>query len=81
MILCVAALRWTIRALPAFVEAQKSQKAFRQLLATPSSDTKASIGLAALEQARVEEIMVPKAEIIGIDLEQPWHKILEEIVS
>ena len=37
------------------------------------------ISLLDLEQARVEEIMVPKAEIIGIDLEQPWHKILEEI--
>jgi Mg2+/Co2+ transporter CorB len=37
------------------------------------------ISLLDLEQARVEEIMVPKAEIIGIDLEQPWHKILEQI--
>lgn len=35
------------------------------------------ISLLDLEQASVEDIMVPKSEIVGIDLEQPWHKILE----
>lgn len=37
------------------------------------------LGLLDLEQARVEDIMVPKAEIVGIDLEQPWHKITEQL--
>lgn len=34
------------------------------------------ISLLDLEQASVEDIMVPKAEIIGIDLEQPWEDLL-----
>lgn len=34
------------------------------------------LSLLDLEQARVEDIMVPKADIVGIDLEQPWHELL-----
>ncbi|ASQ47126.1 HlyC/CorC family transporter [Legionella clemsonensis] len=37
------------------------------------------LGLLDLEQATVEDIMIPKADIVGIDLEQPWHEILEEL--
>jgi Mg2+/Co2+ transporter CorB len=37
------------------------------------------ISLLDLEQACVEDIMVPKAEIVGIDLEQPWSKLLEQL--
>lgn len=37
------------------------------------------ISLLDLEQARVEDIMVPTAEIIGIDLDQPWSKVLEQL--
>lgn len=37
------------------------------------------LSLLDLEQARVEDIMIPKAEIVGIDLEQVWHKILEQL--
>lgn len=37
------------------------------------------ISLLDLEQARVEDIMVPMAEIIGIDLDQPWTKLLEQL--
>lgn len=37
------------------------------------------ISLLDLEQARVEDILVPKAEIVGIDLEQPWHELLEQL--
>lgn len=37
------------------------------------------ISLLDLEQARVEDIMVPKADIVGIDLDQPWHKLLEQL--
>ena len=32
-----------------------------------------------LEQARVEDIMVPKADIVGIDLDQPWHELLVQL--
>lgn len=37
------------------------------------------ISLLDLEQARVEDIMVPKADIVGIDLEQPWSELLEQL--
>lgn len=37
------------------------------------------ISLLDLEQAHVEDIMVPKADIIGIDLDLPWHKLLEQL--
>lgn len=37
------------------------------------------LSLLDLEQARVEDIMVPKAEIVGIDLDQSWHKITEQL--
>ncbi|HVT62268.1 MAG TPA: HlyC/CorC family transporter [Legionellaceae bacterium] len=37
------------------------------------------ISLLDLEQATVEDIMVPRAEIVGIDLDQSWHKILEQL--
>lgn len=37
------------------------------------------ISLLDLEQAHIEDIMVPKTEIIGIDLEQPWHEILNQL--
>jgi Mg2+/Co2+ transporter CorB len=37
------------------------------------------IGLLDLEKASVEDIMVPKADIVGIDLELPWHELLEQL--
>lgn len=37
------------------------------------------ISLLDLEQAKVEDIMIPKAEIVGIDLEQPWNELLEQL--
>jgi Mg2+/Co2+ transporter CorB len=37
------------------------------------------ISLLDLEQATVEDIMVPKADIIGLDLEQPWHELLDQL--
>lgn len=37
------------------------------------------ISLLDLEQAKVEDIMVPKADIVGIDLEKPWQDILEQL--
>jgi len=37
------------------------------------------ISLLDLETATVEDIMVPKADIIGIDIEQPWIQLLEQL--
>lgn len=37
------------------------------------------ISLLDLEQATVEDIMVPKSEIVGIDLDQPWLQLLEQL--
>lgn len=37
------------------------------------------ISLLDLESATVEDIMIPKAEIVGIDLEQPWAELLEQL--
>lgn len=34
-----------------------------------------------LEKAVVEDIMVPRSEIVGIDLNKPWDEILEQIKS
>jgi Mg2+/Co2+ transporter CorB len=37
------------------------------------------ISLLDLEQATVEDIMVPKSDIVGIDLQHPWSQILEQL--
>jgi Mg2+/Co2+ transporter CorB len=37
------------------------------------------ISLLDLETATIEDIMIPKAEIVGIDLEQPWIQLLEQL--
>ncbi|ARG98397.1 magnesium/cobalt efflux protein [Legionella micdadei] len=37
------------------------------------------ISLIDLERATVEDIMVPKTDIIGLDLEQPWHELLDQL--
>lgn len=37
------------------------------------------ISLLDLEQATVEDIMVPKSEIVGIDIDQPWSQVLEQL--
>lgn len=45
----------------------------------PSEHKRMLLSLLDLEQARVEDIMVPKADIVGLDLEQPWHELLEQL--
>ena len=37
------------------------------------------LSLLDLEQATVEDIMVPKTEIIGLDISLPWHELREQI--
>ncbi|GGI83740.1 HlyC/CorC family transporter [Legionella impletisoli] len=45
----------------------------------PTEHKSMLISLLDLEQARVEDIMVPKSDIVGIDLEQPWHELLHQL--
>jgi Mg2+/Co2+ transporter CorB len=37
------------------------------------------LSLLDLEQASVEDVMVPKSEIIGLDLSEPWHEVLAQL--
>ena len=37
------------------------------------------MSLLDLEKATVEDIMVPRVEIVGIDVDDPWEKILEQL--
>jgi len=37
------------------------------------------VSILDLENATVEDIMVPRVEIVGIDIEDPWDKILEQL--
>lgn len=37
------------------------------------------ISLLDLEKATVEDIMIPKSDIVGIDLDQPWLQLLEQL--
>jgi Mg2+/Co2+ transporter CorB len=37
------------------------------------------ISLLDLEQATVEDIMIPKSEVTGLDLDLPWHDLLDQI--
>ena len=37
------------------------------------------VSILDLEKATVEDIMVPRVEIVGIDVEDPWENILEQL--
>ena len=37
------------------------------------------LSLLDLERASVEDVMIPKADIVGIDLNQPWHEVLHQL--
>jgi Mg2+/Co2+ transporter CorB len=45
----------------------------------PEEQKNRSVSLLDLGQATVEDIMIPKSEIIGLDLDQPWLHILEQL--
>lgn len=45
----------------------------------PTEHKSMLISLLDLEKGTVEDVMVPKADVIGIDLEQPWAKLLEQL--
>lgn len=37
------------------------------------------VKLLDLEQLAIEEIMIPKADIFGLDITQPWHELLDQL--
>lgn len=48
-------------------------------LLLPSEHKTMLVSLLDLEQATVEDIMVPKSEIVGINLDQPWSVLIQEL--
>lgn len=47
----------------------------------PQRHQRMLLSILDLERATVEDIMVPRNEIFGLDLSEPWEKIREAIVS
>jgi Mg2+/Co2+ transporter CorB len=47
----------------------------------PQRHQKMLLGILDLEKATVEDIMVPRNEIIGIDLEDEWEQILKQLYN
>jgi Mg2+/Co2+ transporter CorB len=45
----------------------------------PRRHQKMLLGLLDLDKATVEDIMVPRNEIVGIDLDEPWDEIIEQL--
>jgi len=45
----------------------------------PSEHKNMLISLMDLEQATVEDIMVPKSEIVALDIGQPWNELLDQL--
>jgi Mg2+/Co2+ transporter CorB len=47
----------------------------------PQRHQRMLLSILDLEKATVEDIMVPRNEIVGVDISESWEKIREEIVS
>ena len=47
----------------------------------PRQHQRMLFGILDLETATVEDIMVPRGEIYGIDLEAPWPDVLDQLIS
>lgn len=47
----------------------------------PQRHQRMLLSILDLERATVEDIMVPRNEIFGIDISEPWDKICEDIVN
>ncbi len=45
----------------------------------PQKHRKMLLGILDLEKATVEDIMIPRQEIDGIDLDEPWDELLEDL--
>jgi Mg2+/Co2+ transporter CorB len=47
----------------------------------PERHQRMLLSILDLERATVEDIMVPRNEIVGIDVSEPWEKIREQIIN
>lgn len=47
----------------------------------PGRHQRMLLSILDLDKATVEDIMIPRHEIVGIDLDQPWDEILEQLGS
>ncbi|HIE53896.1 MAG TPA: DUF21 domain-containing protein, partial [Chromatiaceae bacterium] len=47
----------------------------------PRKHQKMLLGILDLEKATVEDIMVPRQEIDGIDLEEPWDELVKDLLE
>lgn len=47
----------------------------------PQRHQRMLVSILDLEKATVEDIMIPRNEIIGIDISEPWEKVCEVIVT
>ena len=47
----------------------------------PQRHQRMLLSILDLERATVEDIMVPRNEILGIDISEPWEQVLERIVG
>ena len=47
----------------------------------PRRHQKMLLNILDLEKATVEDIMVPRNEIVGVDLDDPWDEVVERIAS
>jgi Mg2+/Co2+ transporter CorB len=47
----------------------------------PVRHQKMLISILDLEKVTVEDIMVPRNEIIGIDIDQPWERVLQQLTG
>jgi Mg2+/Co2+ transporter CorB len=47
----------------------------------PQRHQRMLLSILDLERATVEDIMVPRNEIVGIDISEPWEKVREQIIN
>lgn len=45
----------------------------------PVEHKRMMLSLLDLEKATVEDIMIPKADLVGLDIEEPWHTLLNQL--
>ncbi len=77
-----------LRALKAYPENAREDALSQEELRTivneasaliPRKHQKMLLGILDLEKATVEDIMIPRQEIDGIDLDEPWDELMEDL--
>jgi len=81
-------LLWLERLVPAHDNGSEalSQEELRSVVnavteIVPRRHLRTLMGLLELENIEVEDVMVPRAEIIGLDLEDPWPELLTHLTT